>query len=216
MRKQNRPELPPEVYALAVKWQQQWDDSRSEVAEENLRTGKNRTASFTWYEHNKKTARDHFLPFLREMNQGHCSFCDAYPIGDRSNEPIEHFQPKGTFPELAFVWTNLYYICEGCNTSKNDNYDPLLIRPDAKDYEFTRYFSFTIRGEIEPNQFAPDTEQSRARVTIQLYALNDSERCRMRLEEFNYRYQQHNPIDFYAYRDFLEFSALLPEASSPE
>ena len=82
MRKQTRPLLPAELATFCEEWQQTHDARTS--------------AGFDWYERDGKDAREHLVPHLHKMNQGHCSFCDAYPLADRSNEPIEHFQPSST------------------------------------------------------------------------------------------------------------------------
>jgi len=203
MRKQSRPDLPAKLVVYCQEWQQTHNAKA------------NPGAAFTWYERDGKSAREHLVPLLQVMNQGHCSFCDAYPLGDRSNEPIEHFQPKSMFPEMAYAWNNLYYICERCNTAKREQWDELLLRPDHNSYEFLNYFSFTIRGDIEPNRYASVGDQHRACVTICIYKLSTLERGRMRFEEFNVRYQQNREIDFFAYRDFLEHARAIT-APDPE
>jgi uncharacterized protein (TIGR02646 family) len=192
MRKQTRPTLPAELATYCDEWQQT----------HNARNGD----GFTWYEREGKDAREHLVPHLHKMNQGHCSFCDAYPLENCSNEPIEHHRPKSKFPELAYAWINLYYICEKCNTTKNDRWDDRLLRPDDDKYAFVDFFTFTIRGDIEPNRFAGPEDQDRAQITISIFGLDLPAHARMRLETFEKNYQKEKGIDFYAYRDFLEFA----------
>lgn len=166
----------------------------------------NPSAQFSWYSIDGKNAREWALPALRLMNQGHCSFCDCYPLEDRSKEPIEHFKPK-THPAFlrgASTWENLYYCCEFCQDSKKDQWDPKLIRPDASDYQFLRFFEFDYTtGAIRPSTFNRSQEdQSRVEVTIKFYGLDKPARRRMRLEYMeNYSDQE---IDTVAYRDFLK------------
>jgi uncharacterized protein (TIGR02646 family) len=200
MRKQTRPQLSDVLQILTDGWQKKHDD----------RIAKDAKAKFVWFESGGKSSRDYFVELLHLMNQGHCSFCDVYPLEDRSTEPIEHFKPKSKYPEVAFTWSNLYYICDLCNNKKRIDYDAKLLRPDDVAYEFLTYFSFDVSGYIEPNSLASENDQRRAEFTISTYGLNLKNRPRYRLEEFNKKFQPAEGIDFYAYRDFLEFKMKYP------
>ncbi len=91
-------------------------------------------------------------------------------------ETIEHFQPKSQFPNLVCDWNNLYLCCYNCQ-KKGERYSPLLLRPEALDYSFERYFLYNSRtNEIEVNVRATRLDQERAAVTIELYQLNDFDR----------------------------------------
>jgi len=50
------------------------------------------------------------------MTQAHCAFCDGQ-IGAESRETVEHFRPKGLFPELAYAWDNLFPCCDLCQSA---------------------------------------------------------------------------------------------------
>ncbi len=57
---------------------------------------------------------------------------------------------------------------------KRDDFDDALLRPDAADYEFDRYFRWDFTtGEMKINTLAPSEDQHRADVTIRLYRLNE-------------------------------------------
>src|SRR5437868_13704015 len=48
-----------------------------------------------------------------------CMFCDH-------NEPtdVEHFHPKSEFPEKAFSWANMLWLCTTCNRLKGAKFPP--------------------------------------------------------------------------------------------
>ena len=208
MRKQLRPAPPDEFRQHSDKWNSQWADLRT----------RNPAASFSWYAVGNRSSREIALPVLREMNQGHCSFCDVFPLDDRSSEPIEHFKPK-TRPEFhreAFSWDNLFYCCEFCQKTKRERWDTEFppLRPDDPEYLFHRYFRFVYStGAIEPNPLlkasSPD-EWERARVTIDFYGLDKPARNRRRLQALRMWSKASGRIlDDHPYRDFLEGGALL-------
>ena len=124
-----------------------------------------------------QTVNKVLFPLLCRQTQDHCSFCDGHPMTDAmTNETIEHFQPKSgphARPELRLSWENLYACCSGCQTAKREKWDDALLRPDAPDYSFRRYFSceFTT-GRIVPRRRAPAEDRRKAQVTIDLYDLN--------------------------------------------
>jgi uncharacterized protein (TIGR02646 family) len=47
-----------------------------------------------------------------------CMYCE-----DSCANAVEHHHPKDLYPERAFVWTNLLYACERCNSSKGDRFE---------------------------------------------------------------------------------------------
>ncbi len=197
MRKFERAGEPAVLKENADKWNNQWTE-RCKAAP---------NASFAWYVCDGRSAKYHILPTLREQTQGHCSFCDAFPVGGVSYETVEHFKPKTQFPENAYTWTNLYYCCDSCQGAKRELWDELLLRPDASDYHFSDYFEFDYTtGEIRPNQLVSEGQKHRAAITITIYGLDGSFRRRNRLLEAR-RWSRSGevkpPIDEYAYRDFL-------------
>jgi uncharacterized protein (TIGR02646 family) len=59
---------------------------------------------------------------LRESASRKCMYCEA-KIGHTSYAHVEHIKPKAKFPELEFVWDNLGFSCQICNTNKGQKYD---------------------------------------------------------------------------------------------
>lgn len=194
----------PEVLTLkSAQWNQQWVDRRRE----------NPSASFAWYEHEKKSAREWILPELRVMTAGHCSFCDAFPLEDKSLEPIEHFRPKHDerFQHLAFAWGNLYYCCDRCQGEKRSEWDDGLIAPDEVGYRLDNYFEFDVAsGEIRPSRFADPECQERASVTIRIFGLNEGGRPGQRRRALlHWTHSSLRVLDDCPYRDFIECGSLV-------
>jgi uncharacterized protein (TIGR02646 family) len=81
---------------------------------------------------------------LSILTQGHCTFCDGYPIGTESKETIEHFYPKNDFPLLAYKWENLFYCCDKCQSEANKRPFQYTLKPDDANYNFEDYFYFDL------------------------------------------------------------------------
>ena len=91
----NRPPL-SEVSTLK-KLEDNWEEWGKEY--KAYRDSKGKTGqNFSWREGIDKTLR----PELEKLTDGHCSFCDGFPIGETVNPPIEHYHPKADFPLKAY------------------------------------------------------------------------------------------------------------------
>lgn len=116
---------------------------------------------------------------LSEHTRKHCNYCDSL-MGYPSRDTIDHFLPKKHFPCLAYVWTNLYLCCDGCQR-KGTRYNKNALRPDEPGYSFSRYFRYKSDGTISVIA-ANITDHERAEITIEVLDLNDpelvSDRCR--------------------------------------
>jgi uncharacterized protein (TIGR02646 family) len=111
---------------------------------------------------------------LMLMTDEHCSFCDACPI-ENTGDAVEHFRPSSTNHALAYVWENLYYICQKCNSAKGNRFHERLLKPDEIEYSFDKYFEYNAReAKLEPTSSddATDEDRLRAEKTIELYDLN--------------------------------------------
>lgn len=131
--------------------------------------------SFEWPEVQGKPLNQHLLPELLAMTQQHCSYCDGYPLryADRT---IDHFRPKSNpaFYGEVCKWENLYVSCIHCQKAKMEQYHRGLLRPDAEDYNFNRYFEYNYTDHtIQSNPLASLTDQERAEVTIEVFRLNE-------------------------------------------
>jgi len=197
MRKLIRLPEPEILQQHSARWNQQWVGLRQS----------NPSAAFRWYTIEGSTAREHILPSLKEQTQKHCSFCDAFPVEGVSIETIEHFRPKSTYPHLAYTWANLYYSCDACQNTKLEQWDEVLLDPDADDYSFAKYFEFDFTtGELNPNKLASNADQVRAATTIRLYGLNSRSRPRLRLNEarkWSRPSDSPSELHLWAYRDYL-------------
>jgi uncharacterized protein (TIGR02646 family) len=64
---------------------------------------------------------------LEELSYGKCWYCESKQ--DRSDNPVDHFRPKGKVAErpdhggywwLAFTWRNYRFSCTYCNSHRKD------------------------------------------------------------------------------------------------
>ena len=90
---------------------------------------------------------------LLEMSQFHCAFCDG-PLGRESRETVDHFRPKSCFPELAYAWENLFTSCDMCQSSKREQFEELLLRPNST--------STPTAISCRPHRFCDDSSSARA------------------------------------------------------
>ena len=122
----------------------------------------------------------------------HCNYCDNY-MGYSSRDTIDHFLPKKHFSHQAYAWGNLYLCCDGCQR-KGTKYDRQVLRPDAADYSFSRYFRYKRNGELVVIA-EDDTDRIRAEITIKILDLNDAELVSDRRLAFNqHSIQRQRPI----------------------
>ena len=158
----------------------------------------NQGAQFNWPQFQGKRINELLLPLLKQQTQDHCSFCDFFPVSPPSLDTIEHFRPKSRFPKEAYHWNNLYFCCMHCQ-QKLEEFDEDLLRPDADDYDFDKYFRWDfILGTLEVNENALLENQKRAEVTIRLYRLNEGHPT---LRKLKMRPQEPGSSD-YAYRHY--------------
>ncbi len=168
----------------------------------------NSSHRFSWKSYEGKKVDKLLKPILVAMSKNHCSFCDSYPLGTASRQTIEHFRPKSQYPHLAYVWHNLFLCCDVCQSAKNERFDRKLLKPDKPEYYFEKYFVLNYKtGEIEANPSASESDQNRAKITIEMYGLNKTERQHSRLHEYK-KYQKLCDdkdfcLDDFSYRFFL-------------
>jgi len=89
---------------------------------------------------------------LRDMASGteRCMYCE-----DGEGTAIDHFWPKGNYPERAFDWLNYLLACSVCNSNfKRDQFpvdeqkEPLLLNPTEDDP--LAHLRFTTTGHLIP------------------------------------------------------------------
>jgi uncharacterized protein (TIGR02646 family) len=164
----------------------------------------NAAARFDW---RNRECYGHIRDKLLEMTSDHCAFCDG-PLRAESRATVEHFRPKTDFAAHAYDWDNLFPCCDMCQSHKGEKFDERLLKPDALNYYFVRYFVANYRtGEIEPLPGAPAADRERAEETIKLYGLNTAQRRKARKREWEFFMRADEPdvtIEDYHYRFFLE------------
>ncbi|MCW1969838.1 MAG: TIGR02646 family protein [Anaerolineae bacterium] len=189
MRRFHREPAPSELLDNQAKWTQNF---LARITE------KSPSSTFYWPELNGKRVSEWIRPILEAQTQYHCSYCDgAYMLRDTPSSTIDHFKPKSVFHHLAFDWQNLYVACPNCQNFKREKFDDALLRPDADDFEFSRYFDYDFnKHEIKPHPDATPTNQQRAKVTIELLNLNHPSLRTTRRTEFNARFEAMDKPDF--------------------
>lgn len=138
------------------------------------------------YQHGKHTW-EHVTPAdkqqirvrLGQMQGVLCAYCegDVYTDGH-----VEHFRRKNPdhFPELTFVWSNLFLSCGShahCGHYKDRPrgapYDPNdLVKPDEDEPD--EFFYFHSSGEIRVREGIHPDKQARAAETIRVFHLDEN------------------------------------------
>lgn len=140
---------------------------------------KNPGYTFQWPKRDGLSVYEVVRAALAVMTDGRCAYCDGHPTVTGTEE-VDHFRPKtrSEFYDLVCAWDNLFLVCTGCNRAKRNHWDEALLRPDADDFDFSRYFSYrTDTGNLEPNPTAQPEDRLRAQRTIDLLDLNRSGAC---------------------------------------
>lgn len=124
---------------------------------------------------------------------GHCSFCDDFPVGTTSKEEIEHYFPKAIFPCLAYAWDNLFYICSKCNSNANsftaNNGFDFTLKSDLEEYNFSKIFYFDLgSGKVEVIESLLNKSSdlyNRAKLFLNRYGINNPKRNQARIYIFH-------------------------------
>lgn len=137
--------------------------------------------TFRWPGHAGKRLDQLLRPLLEGLTEGHCSYCDGFPLRVHERTPaIDHFRPKGQahpeFWHLAVAWSNLYVTCGHCNEWKLEQWEEALLAPDGSEYEFDRYFAYDpSSGRVEVSAAANPEDQARAAATIRIFGFNEGD-----------------------------------------
>ncbi len=166
-------------------------------------------------------------PVLKDLFKSKCAYCES-PTQVVSMGDIEHFRPKTLYWWLAYEWENIYFVCQICNSLKNNVFPVvgetaekhskgqelgkeknLLLDPcvDNPTFHF-RYILDEIKKEVaiksissifKNNQITNFDGYDRGQVTIDILGLNRKELCIL-------RYRNAEIID--TFLKTLEFSQL--------
>lgn len=105
-----------------------------------------------------------------------CMYCV-----DSHGSDIEHYRPKGPYPNHAFVWPNMLLCCTECGRFKGNRFplsdagDPMLVDPSAEDpWEFLD-FDPEMCVLTERFDAASGEGSARGRATVDLLQLDRRE-----------------------------------------
>ncbi len=201
----NRPAAPPCLTEITrnkkkwgavenqVAWGLQYKAKRDNPAKSN---------DFIWATYNGTEVNKLIIDDLMLMTQNHCAFCDFFPI-KQPGPTIEHFRPTSIYPLESHLWDNLFYCCSSCQ-KKGQRFAHNLLKPDEIGYDFIGFFICTFSGSaiiLEPNPRATNQDQERAKITIELYGLNNFDRPEDRYRVWMQYLDSNNPVvDEFAYR----------------
>ncbi len=125
---------------------------------------------------------------LKILTNGHCSFCDGYPLNDTSKETIEHYFPKAEYKDRTYEWGNLFYTCDKCQSYSNSHRSFVYtLKMDDEDYSFDRYFWFDAEsGEVRVYENLSEKEKNDAINFLERYGINNSDARKMsRRQKYN-------------------------------
>ena len=127
MKRVQRPALPSRVAQYLVRQQQKWAEKQSADAPDMEAFWKSRRAT--------RTVGQALKALQQAMGPTEpCMYCV-----DNHGTDIEHFWPKGPYPEKAFDWDNWLLCCTECGRIKGVKFpldaqqQPLLINPTEED-----------------------------------------------------------------------------------
>jgi uncharacterized protein (TIGR02646 family) len=133
------------------------------------------------WENDNRPLRELFHRHCRpESEPALCAYCDG-DLKATSGDTIDHFLPKGEFPELWLSWNNLFPACHLCNSKyKRDQWSCALVRPDTDPVDV--WFDVDLEtGVLRPGPGVDDPIiRARVRLTIIVLHLNSTERCKAR------------------------------------
>lgn len=115
---------------------------------------------------------------LVNMQGKRCAYCERkIDIFNSDDKHIEHFLRRCRHRHLTFEWTNLFGSCgesDHCGFYKDDQeYEEQdLIKADIDDP--TKFFHFSVNGNMEIRSGLSRAETKRAEVTIRVFNLNTS------------------------------------------
>jgi hypothetical protein len=110
-----------------------------------------------------RTTMSGYKPALREEFAARCVYCRA-PDGIKGSENFgaDHYRPKKKFPALEFVYTNLFYCCNPCNSHKREfwpepHQEDTYFIPNPCDHRMAQHLRFdgsTVRARTDAGKCA--------------------------------------------------------------
>ncbi len=142
---------------------------------------------------------------LLEMQAYRCAYCEGSLC---PSHHIEHFAPRGRFPDLTFDWTNLFLSCDSrdhCGHYKDRSgaqpYSPQhLIKPDQENPD--HYLRFYSSGEIHSRKDLSPAKETKAAETLRVLHLNSTDlkaKRRRTLKMYKQMFEGLDPAEWRAY-----------------
>ncbi|MBL0019428.1 MAG: hypothetical protein IPP17_24105 [Bacteroidetes bacterium] len=173
-----------ELAVLEANWEQ-WGREFKEFLDGGKTKGVG--VNFSW----RNGTREPLRFALEAQTAAHCSFCDAHPVGESSDETIEHYEPKVQFPLHAYRWENLFYCCRVCQNEANAKEFIETLRPDAQGYSFEKYFYYdAMSGEPKVMENLTRDESEKALAFLKRYGIIDNPKRRQSRKD-NYKNIKH-------------------------
>ncbi len=120
------------------------------------------------------------LDALHSAYGGVCGYsCHWIPF-DTGADTVEHFKPKGKYPEDAYEWKNYRLVCQLLNARKKDNediLDPFLVRNGWFVIEFPTLL-------VKPAAGLSKSRHKSIKNTCEVLGLNDEGTCMMMRQQF--------------------------------
>lgn len=121
-----------------------------------------------------------YKKYLKTEFDGTCVYCRMPDsLSEVKSYAVEHYRPKGQFPELETDYSNLFYSCCDCNSQKGVFWPSKsqlslgMFIPNPCDYVMHEHLRLQTEGAIKPHTFT-------GQCTIDILDLNAPSRIEKR------------------------------------
>lgn len=120
---------------------------------------------------------------LLKMTEYRCSYTGMKLTYETA--VIDQFKPSNQSIEKD-NWNNLFIVQKVTNQIKANHFNALLLKPDADDYDFDKYFEINFENsKILPRANLSESDKNRAKITIDIFGLNHQTIVKNREDIFN-------------------------------
>ncbi len=97
---------------------------------------------------------------------------------------LDHFKKKGIYQNLQFEWNNLFSAVKDHRFGSDHKDNLVKSKNEQQIYsvilspltpQLQRFFHYSTNGEMEPSPGLSDTDREKAKATIDIFHLNESE-----------------------------------------
>jgi len=112
------------------------------------------------------------LPDIRTSYNGICAYSAHWISPVTGGHSIDHFVPRSSRPDLAYVWSNFRYAASKFNARKGTHavLDPFQLEPDWFVLDFDSFL-------VKPNPYLAPEQKAVVQNTLDVLKLNDDEDC---------------------------------------